>query len=101
MKSLEKKVEIVVYEQQEEAAERGESCLFDSLCEMLAAKKIVVRRYSLQKDREQFKKNEDLWTMICCAGMETLPATYVNGEIEKIEGYPTKEEIDSWLLAAK
>jgi hypothetical protein len=26
-----------------------------------------------------------------------LPATYVNGKVEKIEEYPSKKEISNWL----
>ena len=64
---------------------------------MLEAKSIFIKRYSYKDDLELFKQNEDLWRMISCAGREMLPATYINGKIKKIEGYPTRRDIYGWL----
>lgn len=101
MKALKNRVEIVVYEYKAETAGSGELRRFDRLCKMFEYKNIFIQRFSFEEDQEQFRQNEDLWTMICCAGRETLPATYVNGKIEKIEEYPTKKEMNRWISDAK
>jgi hypothetical protein len=97
METIKNKIDIVVYEYKAETADNGKFCRFDRLCRKLASENICLRRYSFEDDREQLKQNKDLWLLICCAGIDMLPATYVNGKIEKIEEYPTKKEIYSWL----
>ena len=97
MKAEKNRVEIVVYEYKAETADSGELRRFDRLCKKFESENILIKRYSFEEDYEQFRQNEDLWTMICYAGRETLPATYVNGKIEKIEEYPTKGEIFRWI----
>ena len=101
MKALKNKVEIVVYENKAGIVSNGELRRFNRLCKMLESENISIKRYSFEDDQEQLRQNADLWTMVCCAGRETLPATYVNGRIEKIEEYPTKGEVNGWLLGAK
>ncbi|NCC60539.1 MAG: arsenic metallochaperone ArsD family protein [Verrucomicrobiae bacterium] len=101
MKALKNRVEIVVYENKAGIVSNGELRRFNRLCKMLESENISIKRYSFEEDCEQLRQNEDLWTMVCCAGRETLPATYVNGRIEKIEEYPTKGEVNGWLLGAK
>ncbi|MBZ4666604.1 arsenic metallochaperone ArsD family protein [Mahella sp.] len=89
--------EIIVYENNGEAADNMGLRSFNKLCKILGSKNICIKRYSFVKDREQFRQNNDLWHLICCAGIDILPATYVNGKIEKIEEYPTKKEIYRWI----
>ncbi len=89
--------EIVVYENNDEVADSIELRSFNKLCKILGSKNICIKRYSFVEDREQFRQNKDLWHLICCAGIDMLPATYVNGKIEKIEGYPTKKDIYRWM----
>ncbi|OPY61931.1 MAG: Arsenical resistance operon trans-acting repressor ArsD [Pelotomaculum sp. PtaU1.Bin065] len=101
MKALKNKVEIVVYENKAGIVSNGELRRFNRLCKMLESENISIKRYSFEDDQEQLRQNADLWTMVCCAGRETLPATYVNGRIEKIEKYPTKGEVNGWLSGAK
>ena len=91
--------EIVVYENNDEAADNIELRSFNKLCKILGSKNICIKRYSFVEDREQCRQNKDLWHLICCAGIDMLPATYVNGKIEKIEEYPTKKEIYRWVSA--
>lgn len=94
---VKKNAEIVVYENNEEFTDSKSLRIFSKLCKILESKDIYIRRYSFEEDREQFRQNEDLRCLICCAGREMLPATYVNGKIVKIEEYPTKKELYSWL----
>lgn len=97
MKAERDNFEITVYESNNEAIGSTVLCSFNKLCKILGSKNIFIKRHSFVEDREQFRKNKDLWYLICCAGIDILPATYVNGKIVKIEEYPTKEEIYSWL----
>jgi hypothetical protein len=76
------------------------STRFDRLCNNLSVKGIKVYRYSLEKNREQFILNQDVWYLIICAGIEMLPATYVNGHIRKIESYPNKKEMNNWIKSS-
>jgi hypothetical protein len=97
MKNEKFMAEIVVYENKRETADNPKLRGFNKLCKILAAKNICLRRYFYGEDQEQFRQNKDLWLLICCAGIDMLPATYVNSKIEKIEEYPSKREIYSWL----
>jgi hypothetical protein len=97
MEAIKNEVDIAVYEYKAETADSGRLCRFDKLCRKLASENICLRRYFFEEDRELFRQNRDLRLLICCAGIDMLPATYVNGKIEKIEEYPTKKEINSWL----
>ncbi len=100
MKTEKSNAEIVVYENKKEAADKRKRCSFNELCEDLQTDNICIKRYVMEEDPEQFKQNKDLWCLICRAGIDTLPATYVNGKIVKIEEYPTKKEVDSWISDA-
>lgn len=92
-----KNAEIAVYENNIKYTDTKSLCRFNKLCKAFESKGISMRRYSFDEDREPFRQNKDLWHLICCAGREVLPATYVNGKIEKIEEYPTKKEVYNWL----
>ena len=61
------------------------------------AQGLAIKRYNYKENREQFISNKDVWILITCAGIEMLPATYVNNHLMKIEAYPTQAELDKWL----
>jgi len=70
---------------------------FDKLCRELNIKGITIKRYSYRRNREQFISNKDVCVLITYAGIEMLPATYVNNNLMKIEAYPTQTELYKWL----
>jgi hypothetical protein len=70
---------------------------FDKLCSNLESENIFIVRYSIEENRDQLRQNKGLWCLINCTGIDTLPVTYIDGKIEKIEEYPTKKEILFWL----
>lgn len=88
MKSEKNSIGIVVYENKKAADNK-----FNKPCKLLESKSICIQPYSFEKGRDQFEKNKDLWRLVCCAGIDMFPATHVNGEIEKIEEYPSKKEV--------
>ena len=90
-------IKIVVYESQPENSNKKDFFRFNKLCKFLALRNIKIIRYSINQNKDIFLKNEDLHYLISCAGIENLPATYVNGEIFKIEEYPTKKDINKWI----
>ena len=45
--------------------------------------------------------NKNVWILITHAGIDMLPATYVNNHLMKIEAYPTRAELDKWLNNTK
>ena len=95
MISNKRDVEIVVYERNEEDDPR--KLRFDKLCEILKSKNIFIIRYVFVDNEELFRQNRDLWTLITRAGLEMLPATYVNGIIQMIEEYPAKKQKYRWI----
>jgi|LFRM01.1.fsa_nt_gb hypothetical protein len=101
MKAEKNSVQIVIYENKNETVDSGKLCSFDKLCKKLESKNICIIRYSIEDGREQCIKNYDLWHLVSCAGIEMLPATYINGKIKKIEEYPTKKEVLYWVFNAK
>lgn len=70
---------------------------FNSLFDEMNSDGIEIQRYSLEQNREHFIVNKDVWYLVNCAGIEMLPTTYVDSHIMKIEEYPTKKEINTWL----
>jgi acyl-ACP thioesterase len=73
------------------------STRFDKLCKEINEKGYAIKRYNYKENREHFISNNDVWILITCAGIEMLPATYVNNHLMKIEAYPTRVEVDKWL----
>lgn len=94
-------VDIIVYEPQIEHADQRDLVRFNKLCKKLALKNIQIKRYALKHDKDIFVQNEDLWHLIYYAGIENLPATYINGKIAKIEEYPTIKDIKEWISLFK
>lgn len=74
---------------------------FDKSCDELSAKGIEIKRYFYEENSEQFMVNKDVWILITHAGIDMLPATYVNNHLMKIEAYPTRAELDKWLNNTK
>lgn len=95
MREIQGDDEIVVYERNEE--DDPQKLRFDKLCEILKSNNISIKRYVFMDNEEHARQNRDLWTLITCAGLEMLPATYVNGLIRKIEEYPAKKQIYRWI----
>ncbi|MFZ7103603.1 MAG: arsenic metallochaperone ArsD family protein [Peptococcaceae bacterium] len=100
MKSEKNGAQIVIYENEKETADNLKLRSFNKLCKILDSDHICIKRYFWGENQEQFRQNKDLWRLICCAGIDMLPATYVNGKIEKIEEYPTLKEAYSWISNA-
>ncbi|CDX00273.1 hypothetical protein DesLBE_3117 [Desulfitobacterium sp. LBE] len=59
------RVDIVVYENSERAVGNAELHRFNRLCEILETQEIFIKRYSFTKDKEQCRKNKDLWRCEC------------------------------------
>ncbi len=90
-------VKIIVYESHFKNLDKRDLLRFNKLCKFLAEKNIHIKRYSINHNKDMFSENEDLCCLIYSAGIENLPATYVNGRIVKIEKYPTMEDINEWI----
>ena len=59
----------------------------------LTPRRFLSKGIPLQRIRNSAEK-----IRICgVASADMLPATYVNGRIEKIEAYPSKKDIRNWL----
>lgn len=76
MKAEKNSVQIDIYENKQETANRGKLRSFNKLCKKLECENICIIRYSIEEGREQCVKNDDLWRLVCCSGIEMLPATY-------------------------
>lgn len=63
----------------------------------LKNKGIIVERYNLSSNPQIFVDNKKINEMLNAKGVDVLPITIVDGEIVKIENYPTNEEFCSLL----
>lgn len=54
---------------------------------------ITIQRYNLNNYPQKFVDNTDINNLIMSEGIESLPATVVDGKIIKTKEYPTNEEI--------
>jgi len=54
---------------------------------------VTVQRYNLNNYPQEFVTNTDINKLLMEDGVESLPATVVNGKIVKTKGYPTNAEI--------
>lgn len=63
----------------------------------LTKKGINIMRYNLTNAPQEFVKNTEINQLVMKEGVEVLPATVVDGKIVKTKGYPTNEEITTWL----
>lgn len=58
---------------------------------------ITAARFNLNSAPQAFINNTDINKLIMGDGIESLPATVIDGKIVKTKAYPTNEEIAAWL----
>lgn len=58
---------------------------------------VEVKRFNLNNFPQEFIKNKEINDLIMGDGVESLPATVVDGKIVKTKKYPTNEEITELL----
>ncbi len=58
---------------------------------------IIVDRFNLMNDPDEFIKSEVVNAIIHTEGVEALPLVVLNGEVVKKSSYPTNEEICTYL----
>lgn len=58
---------------------------------------ITAARFNLNSAPQAFINNTDINKLIMGNGVESLPATIIDGKIVKTKAYPTNEEIAAWL----
>ena len=58
---------------------------------------ITAARFNLNSAPQAFINNSDINKLIMGDGVESLPATVIDGKIVKTKAYPTNEEIVAWL----
>lgn len=58
---------------------------------------ITAARFNLNSAPQAFINNTDINKLIMGDGVESLPATVIDGKIVKTKAYPTNEEIAAWL----
>lgn len=58
---------------------------------------ITAARFNLNSAPQAFVSNSEVNKLIMGDGVESLPATLIDGKIVKIKAYPTNEEIAAWL----
>ncbi|MDL2237203.1 arsenic metallochaperone ArsD family protein [Christensenellaceae bacterium OttesenSCG-928-K19] len=63
-------------------------------CEEL---RLHIIRYVYEEDKEPFRRCGNVYGLLAYGGTELLPATVLNGELVKIEEYPTIRELERWL----
>lgn len=63
----------------------------------LKKKGINIKRFNLSNFPQEFIKNEEINKLIMSDGVESLPATVVEGKIIKTKTYPTNAEIAKFL----
>ncbi|WP_078592730.1 arsenite efflux transporter metallochaperone ArsD [Evansella clarkii] len=63
---------------------------------LLEKKGVDVNRYNLATEPDAFIINEKVEVLLTERETEALPLTLVDGEVKKIGGYPTNEELAEW-----
>lgn len=58
---------------------------------------VEVKRYNLNNFPQEFIKNSEINTLIMGDGVDSLPATVVDGKIIMTKNYPTNQEIAELL----
>lgn len=58
---------------------------------------VSIKRYNLNNFPQEFIKNAEINKLINGDGVDSLPATVVDGKIVKTKAYPTNGEIVMWL----
>lgn len=63
----------------------------------LKEKGIIIRRYGLSSEPQDFISNKVISDILQKEGAAILPVTLVDGEVAKTKEYPTNEELSKWL----
>jgi len=58
---------------------------------------VTIQRYNLKSFPQEFVNNKEINKLIMGDGVDSLPATVVDGKIVKTKAYPTNEEIATLL----
>ena len=74
-----------------------DAILITSIAENLKRNGVTLQRYDPRNTPQEFNKNADINELISSQGLDSLPATIVDGKIVKTKEYPTAEEIAIWL----
>lgn len=61
----------------------------------------LIERYIITQSPEKFKENPKIIKLIQDQKLKVLPITTVNGDVVKTGSYPTKEELESYLVIRK
>lgn len=64
---------------------------------MLKEKGIIIKRYGLSNEPQDFVSNKAISDILQKEGADILPVTLVDGEVAKTKEYPTNEELSKWL----
>ncbi|MDO8473780.1 MAG: arsenic metallochaperone ArsD family protein [Dehalococcoidia bacterium] len=64
----------------------------------LESEGVTVRLYSMNDNMNLFMQNPKVATMVFQQRLKVLPITVVNGNVIKVESYPTIEEVRSALV---
>ncbi len=63
----------------------------------LKKKGIIIERYNLSSNPQEFVNNKTINDLLNSKGMDILPAVVVEDEVVKTGGYPSNEEIAGYL----
>ena len=63
----------------------------------LKKKGIIIERYNLSSNPQEFVKNKTINDLLNSKGMDALPAVVVEDKVAKTGGYPSNEEIAGYL----
>ncbi len=72
----------------------------NEVTEVLGAEGVTVKLYSMNDNWNTFMRNPKVAGLVSQQQWKVLPITLVNGEIIKVEAYPTIEEIRSALAGS-
>ncbi|MEF7440692.1 arsenite efflux transporter metallochaperone ArsD [Paenibacillus lautus] len=67
----------------------------------LKSKNIDVARYNLASEPDAFVTNRVINQLLTEQGPEVLPVVLLNGQVTKIQGYPSMEEWCAWTGLAE
>ena len=74
---------------------------FQDTFKRLAQNGESIERYIITQSPEKFKENPKIIKLIQEQQLKVLPITTVNGEVVKTGLYPTKQELESYLVIKK
>lgn len=83
-----------------EVAHNPELRRVNQMTKDLESEGVTVKLYSISENMNLFMRNPKVATMVFQQRMKVLPITLVNGDIVKVEAYPTIEEIRSALAGS-